>query len=79
LAKERVSGALVLRDRAKVIRDRATLALRLAVDTDAAASNPTTRADVEAATSAAVQAADDLTAAQASVDAASAGLKAVGL
>jgi hypothetical protein len=79
LAKERVSGALVLRDRAKVIRDRATLALRLAVDADAAASNPTTRAGVEAATSAAVQAADDLTAAQASVDEASAALSAVGL
>jgi hypothetical protein len=79
LAKERVSGALVLRDRAKVIRDRATLALRLAVDADAAASNPTTRAGVEAATSAAVQAADDLTAAQVSVDEASAALSAVGL
>jgi hypothetical protein len=79
LAKERVSGALVLRDRAKVIRDRATLALRLAVDADAAASNPTTRAGVEAATSAAVQAADDLKAAQVSVDEASAALSAVGL
>ena len=79
LAKERLTGALVLRDRAKVIRDRATLALRLAVDADAAASNPTTSADVEAATSAAVQAADDLTATQTSVDEASAALTALGL
>jgi hypothetical protein len=79
LAKERVSGALVLRDRAKVIRDRATADLQVAVTVDAAASTPKTKADVEAATSAALQAADDLTAAQASVDAASAGLKAVGL
>jgi hypothetical protein len=79
IVKERLGKAMSIRDRAKDIRDRATLALRMTVDADAAGSTPATRAAVEAATSGAVQAADDLTAAEQSFDQASAALSAAGL
>ena len=79
IVKERLINATSLRDRAIRFRDRIKPGLQLAVDADAAASTPTTRAQLEAVTTALVQAEDDVTAAEQSFNEASAAMSAVGL
>jgi hypothetical protein len=79
LIQARAGKAQAILRRAKSVRDDADAALRVAIETDAASSNPDTVAALEAATSQAMQAADDVGAAQAAVDEAEAAVVAAGL